>query len=104
MFNFYSIAFIQEAIIIKDEELKTLNEHLNFVEKKASTGSATKYDILTTKVRISAIENQKTDLQTALQIQKGQLNSYLGKSQGTQLVIKNELLISKLIRSEERRV
>lgn len=99
MFNFYSIAFIQEAIIIKDEELKTLNEHLNFVEKKASTGSATKYDILTTKVRISAIENQKTDLQTALQIQKGQLNSYLGKSQGTQLVIKNELLISKLIPS-----
>jgi outer membrane protein len=37
-----------------------------FVEKKAATGSATNYEILTTKVRISAIENQKTDLLNAL--------------------------------------
>jgi outer membrane protein TolC len=99
MGNFYSIAFLQEAINIKDDQLKTLNEHLHFVEKKASTGSATRYDILTTKVRISVIENQKTDIQTSLQIQNGQLNSYLGKSQDTQLKLRNELFTPILVPS-----
>jgi len=77
--NYYSLVFLQEAIKIKDEELSTLNEHLQFVQKKAATGSATNYEILTTKVRISAIENQKTDLLNALEIQQGQLNSFLGR-------------------------
>ena len=76
MANYYTISFIQEAIQIKDDQLNTLNEHLQFVQKKADTGSATQYDIMTTKVRISVIENQKTDLQTALQVQICQLNSY----------------------------
>ena len=99
--NFYTIAFLQEAIKIKDEQLKTLTEHLYFVEKKAATGSATKYEIFATKVRLSGIENQKTDLLTALQIQNGQLNSYLGKPQDTQLKVKNELLASRLIPSTD---
>ena len=99
--NFYTIAFLQEAIKIKDEQLKTLTEHLHFVEKKAATGSATKYEIFATKVRLSSVENQKTDLLTALQIQNGQLNSYLGKPQDTQLKVRNKLLASKLIPSTD---
>lgn len=90
--NFYSIVFLQEAIKIKDEELATLNEHLTFVKKKVATGSATNYEILTTKVRISAIENQKTDLLNAIQIQLGQLNSFLGKPQELKLTVKKELI------------
>ena len=99
--NYYSIVFLQEAIRIKEEELATLNEHLNFVQKKEATGSATKYEILTTKVRISAIENQKTDLVTALQIQQSQLNSFLGKSQGTKLLVKKELLSNQILLSND---
>ena len=89
--NYYSIVFLQEAIRIKDEELTNLNEHLNFVEKKVATGSATQYEILTTKVRISSIENQKTDLLTSLQVQLCQLNSFLGQSEKTPLTIKKDL-------------
>ncbi len=77
MGNYYTICFLQEAIQIKAEQLNTLNEHLQFIQKKEATGSATQYDILTTKVRMSVIENQKTDLQTGLQIQISQLNSFL---------------------------
>lgn len=99
--NFYSIVFLQEAIKIKDQELTTLNEHLQFVQKKAATGSATNYEILTTKVRISAIENQKTDLLNALQIQLSQLNSYLGKSQETKLTVKKEILAPKILASND---
>ena len=91
MANFYTISLLQQAIAIKDDQLKNLNEHLQFVQKKADTGSATKYDILTTKVRISTIENQKTDIQTALQIQISQLNSLMGKSPDSPIVLKNDV-------------
>ena len=99
MGTFYTISFLQEAIQIKDDQLNTLNEHLQFVQKKAATGSATQYDIMTTKVRMSVIENQKTDLQTALQIQISQLNSYLGKPQSNPILLKKDLQIQQMIPS-----
>ncbi|MBP1638859.1 MAG: outer rane efflux protein [Bacteroidetes bacterium] len=95
--NYYSIVFLQEAIRIKDEELKTLNEHLRFVEKKAASGSATQYEILTTKVRISNIENQKTDLLTTLQVQQSQLNSFLGRSQQSALTLKENIHAPEIV-------
>jgi outer membrane protein len=101
MGGFYTINFLQQAIIIKDDQLKNLNEHLQFIQKKVDTGSATKYDVLTTKVRISTIENQKTDLQTALQVQISQLNSLMGKPQENPIVIKNEIQAPKSIASAD---
>ncbi len=97
MGSYYSICFLQEAIQIKDDQLNTLNQHLQFVEKKEATGSATQYDILTTKVRISVIENQKTDLQTALQVQICQLNSFLGKPQDNPLFLRQEVYVQDFI-------
>ena len=99
MANFFNIILLQEAIKIKDEQLKSLSEHLSFVEKRNLSGSATKFDILTTKVRISSLENQKIDILTSLQIQYGQLNSFLGRPQGTSVLIKKELLHSEIISS-----
>lgn len=92
--NYFTIVYLQEALKIKDEQLKTLNEHLNYVKKKQETGSATQYEILTTEVRISTIENQKTDLETARQVQVCQLNSLLGKPESTIQRVKNQLNIS----------
>ncbi|ADQ78424.1 outer membrane efflux protein [Paludibacter propionicigenes WB4] len=99
--NYYSIVFVQEALKIKEEELNTLNVHLQFVQKKAATGSATNYEILTTKVRISTIENQKTDLLNTLQIQLSQLNSFLGKQQDTKLTVKKSLLSPQIIAAND---
>lgn len=92
--NYFTLLYLQEAIGIKDEQLATLNEHLRFVKKKQQTGSATQYEILTTQVRISAIENQKTDLEVARQTQISQLNALLGKPESTSQLVKNELNIS----------
>jgi len=99
MSHFYTINFLQEAIRIKDDQLNTLNEHLLFVQKKAATGSATQYDIMTTKVRMSTIENQKTDLQTALEIQNSQLNSFLGKPQDSPVLLKKDIQTPQIIPS-----
>jgi len=89
--NYFTLIYLQEAIKIKDEQLSTLNEHLRYIQKKQATGSATQYEILTTQVRISAIENQKTDLETSRQVQVCQLNSLLGKPETTPEIVKSEL-------------
>lgn len=89
--NYYTLVYLQEAIKIKDEQLNTLNEHLQFVKKKQETGSATQYEILTTQVRISTIENQKTDLETSRKVQLCQLNLLLGQPELTSQQVKNDV-------------
>jgi outer membrane protein len=91
--TFYTLAFLQAAIQIKQEELDALNEHLSYVEKKVATGSSTEYEVLTTKVRISAVESQEVDLNAALTNQKSVLNSLLGNDQSASPVVKTELAV-----------
>ena len=91
--NFYTLLFLQAAIKIKDEQLATLNEHLQYVEKTMATGSATEYQVLTTKVKISTVESQKVDLVAALTAQQANLNSLLGNSQVGNPVVRNELIV-----------
>ena len=93
--NYFTLVYLQEAIKIKLEQLNTLNEHLRYIKKKQETGSATEYEILTTQVRISTIENQMTDLKTAIQIQVSQLNSLLGQPENTSHEVKRELSLVK---------
>ena len=90
--NFYTLAFLQDAIVIKDEEIKALNEHLKFVETKKLTGSATDYEVLTTQVRITTAESQKVDLLTAKKIQQSYMNSLLGRPESNVPVVKKELV------------
>jgi len=91
--NFYSLDFLQAAIKIKDEQLGTLKEHLDYVEKMMATGSATQYQVLSTKVRISTVESQKVDLTAALTAQQAALNSLLGNDHTIKPVVKNELSV-----------
>jgi outer membrane protein len=77
---YFSLLFLQEAISIKQDQLKLLHEHLSFVEKKKETGSATDYELLSTKVNISNAESQEMDLESAWKTQQSVLNALLGDS------------------------
>jgi outer membrane protein len=88
--NFYTLAFLQHAIKIMDEQLAALQDHLKFIETMKSTGSATDYQVLSTKVKISSAESQKSDLVAALAIQQSYLCSLTGKSDPNP-VVKEEL-------------
>jgi len=98
---YYAIVFLQEAIAIKDKELYNLNEHLHYIEKKKETGSATQFEVLTTKVRISTIENQKTDLLNSLKVQICQMNSLLGQSDKSNLLVKKEIQQIQVLNSTD---
>jgi outer membrane protein TolC len=89
--TYYMLVYLQEAIKIKDQQLQTLQQHLDYVQKRQATGSATKYEVLTTQVRISATQNQKTDLQTARKIQVAELNSLLGRPESANEIVKFDL-------------
>ncbi len=91
--NFYTLAFLQAAIKIKLEELDALKAHLSYVEKKVATGSSTEYEVLTTRVRISAVESQEVDLNAALTNQQAVLNSLLGNDQSATPVVRTELMV-----------
>jgi len=86
--NFYTLLFLQSAIRIKEEQLSALDEHLAAIEKKMATGSATEYQVLSTKVRISAVESQKVDLEAALTAQQAFLNSLTGNEHVSTPVVK----------------
>jgi outer membrane protein TolC len=80
---YFTLAFLQEAIFIKKEQVQLYREHLAFVEKKKETGSATDYEILATRVNISNAESQQMDLESAWKSQQAVLNSLLGDSTGS---------------------
>ncbi|WP_321331013.1 TolC family protein [uncultured Bacteroides sp.] len=89
--NYYTLVYLQSAIDIKDEELRNLQSHLESTEKKNNTGSATKYEILTTQVKISTIESQKYDLEAAIRNQLSILNTLLGLPEDTPHRVMNVL-------------
>jgi outer membrane protein len=90
--GFYSLVYFQEALKIKDIQIETLKKHYDFVAKKQETGSATQYELLSTKVRLSVAESQKTDIETARKNYMFMLNSLLGLPAGSPLVVKKSIL------------
>ncbi len=89
--NYYALVYLQEALHIKEIQLGILDKHLDFVTRKKETGTATDYEVLSTKVRISAAKNQKLDLETGLNNQLAVMNSLLGLPENTKIKVKNRL-------------
>ena len=90
---YYSMVYLQEAIQIKEDQIKNLKQHLDFVQKKKNTGSATEYEILSTQVKLSNAESQKTDMETAKEVQSTKLNSLLGNNPSSHLTVKNDIKV-----------
>jgi outer membrane protein len=84
---YYTLFYIQEAIKIKDQQIINLREHLTLIIKKKETGSATDYEVLSTQVKLTAAESQKTDLESSFNIQSAFLNSLLGQPEKTKLIV-----------------
>jgi outer membrane protein len=85
---FYSLFYIQTAQTIVEEHVNTLKKHLESIENKQKTGSATRFEFLSTQVKLSSSETQLSELQTAYQIQLSHLNALSG------LVVKNVVIVA----------
>lgn len=99
--NFFTLAFLQSAIKIKEQQLVSLGEHLKHIETKLATGSATEYQVLSTKVKISAVNSQKFDLEAALKYQQAILNSLLGLPDDNLPVVSNDFRVEVPVVSKD---
>jgi len=92
--SYYTLVYLQEAIRIKDNQISTLRQHLDFVTRKEQTGSATQYEILSTQVRLSNAGSQKVDLEASGQTQQAVLNSLMGHPVKTPVKVKVDFISS----------
>ena len=82
---FYAILFLRKSVAVKDEQINNLKKHLEVTTKKFESGSATDFDILTTKVRIADAENQKISITNELSKAEIKLRSVLNLATDAQL-------------------
>ncbi len=88
---FYSILFLEKSLDVKNDQINTLESHLEITQKKVKNGTATDFDVLTTRVRVASAKNQKVDIEDEINKQKIALRSLLGLSSGTPLDLQGDL-------------
>lgn len=86
--TFYAILFLQRSITIQQQQIDALNGHLDLARKRVESGSATDYDIISTRVRVAAAENQKVDYQTDLNKAETSFRRLLGLPAGAAPALK----------------
>jgi outer membrane protein TolC len=82
---FYGVILLRDSVGVADEEIRALEEAGRISAQKFSGGSATRFDVLTTQVRLATARNHRTDTLAALQKQEAQLRELLGYAPGAAL-------------------
>ncbi|HEY5079579.1 MAG TPA: TolC family protein [Opitutaceae bacterium] len=84
---FYGVLLLRSSTDVAREEISALEEALRIAQKKFSAGSATKFDVLTTEVRLSNAHNRLADTIASLEKQENALRQLLGVDVGAPLEI-----------------
>jgi outer membrane protein TolC len=87
---YYGVLLFRSAVSVADEEILALDEALRISEKKFSGGTATRFDVLTTQVRLSNAHNNRTDTQASLEKQEAMMRQLLGYDPGAPLVLSGD--------------
>lgn len=82
---FYSLLFLKQSLIVKDQQIADLNRHLQVTQAKVSSGTATDFDVSTTEVRVSSAQNQRTEILNEISKQEIVLRSLTGLPQDAPL-------------------
>ncbi len=85
--SFYGVLLLRSSADVAREEISALEEALRIAQRKFSAGSATKFDVLTTQVRLANARNHLTDTLASLEKQENGLRQLLGYDVGTPLRI-----------------
>ncbi len=83
--GFYTVLFLKQQLAALDTQLANLQEHLDAVRVRTQTGAATRYDELSTEVRITALRSQRIDADNMLNKQAVGLKLLLGIEANAQL-------------------
>ena len=90
--TYYSILFLEKSIAVTDTDIATLRHHIDLTNKKIESGTATEYDLLSTKVRIADYQSKKNDLLNELSKQYINLSHLTGQPAGENLKLMGKFL------------
>ena len=88
---FYGILFLVKSFAVKDTQYSTLKEHLKITELKIKNGTATDYDVLSTKARMIEIKNEQIDLQNEMNKQELYIKELIGMDRKKEINIAGQL-------------
>ena len=89
---FYAVLFLRESLRVKQQQRKDLLRHLAVAKKLVETGSAVSLDTLTTRVRVTAIENQEIGIENLLHQNEIVLKSLLNLPHDTTLAVTGKFM------------
>jgi len=75
---FYYLLLLKQNVKVLDDELDALNQHLAIVRKKVKAGTATDFEVLTTQVRATEVQNQKIDVVNIMDKQNAAFRVLIG--------------------------
>jgi outer membrane protein len=85
--GFYTVLYLRHQLAALQEQGENLQEHLQATRIKAETGAATRYDELSTEVRVDALQSQLIEARNQLRKQEIGLAQVLGLEEGEDLVL-----------------
>jgi len=91
---FYSVMFLKEAVKVQEKEISALQQNLDQMQKRYKEGVSTRFDLLTTQVRLAASGNRKIDLQTQLDNQEISLRRLCGLKGDAPLKLKGSFAVT----------
>jgi outer membrane protein len=68
--GFLGVLFLRENVKALDSQLDNLTQHLDAIQVREQAGMATQFEVLSTRVRLSSLQSQHTDVQNQLQKQE----------------------------------
>jgi outer membrane protein len=92
--SFYSVLFLQEAVRVQEKEIAALQKNLDHMQKRYAEGAATRFDLLTTQVRLAEATNRKIDLESKLRNQEITLRRLCGLDEHSPLNLKGSFDIT----------
>lgn len=85
---FYGILFLRESIRVQEKEITALQKAFDHTSKRYQAGTATRFDVLSTDVRIQAARSKKLSLQHQLRRHELTLHRLTGLAANTSLDLK----------------
>lgn len=91
--HFYAVLLLRDSVSVADEELAALREALRIAQERLAAGTATKFDVLTTQVRLADAENRRASVVASLRREEARLRQVLGDETGTPLELRGDFIV-----------
>ena len=90
---FYGILFLRESIRVEEKEITALRKAFDYTSKRYQAGTATRFDVLSTDVRIQAARSKKLGLEHQLRRHELTLRRLTGLAVNTPLDLKGNFSV-----------